>query len=449
MNINSLLILYNEYFTLLCVFPFIIILGIYLTIKLNVIQATKLKLGFSHLLDKDAECKGNISHFEAVSTVLAGNFGTGNISGMAVAMATGGPGALIWMWVMAFFGAAIQYVSCVLGVKYRVKNEEGEYVGGPMYYLSKGLGHNKLAILFCVLTLFASVTVGNFAQVHSMSLPLVRWGVDPFLFGIIMAVCVAVVLIGGIERLAKFASLIVPLKAFLYLGIACLILILNHDKVLPAFALMWKSAFDPQSVAGGVLGGGIYKIIATGFNRGIFATDAGTGIVPILQSSARSSNPVTDGLVTLVAPFMVMLVCTATGLILIISGAWQQEGLLSTNMVTYAFSKGLGHVIGEYVVIAALILFGYTTILAWACCAEKAMGYLWSDELGHWFKYIYIALIPVGVLVQLDLVWTLADICITGMLVVNLIGIVGLSKEVIIDTRAYFMLKKEARAVSK
>lgn len=437
MDINKYLSVFNETFTIFCVFPLIIFLGLYLTIRLKGLQVSKLGLGFRHLLNKDADSNGNISHFEAISTVLAGNFGTGNISGMAVAISTGGPGALVWMWVMAFFGAAIQYVSCVLGVKYRLQNEEKEYVGGPMYYLSHGLGFRKLAILFSVLTLFAAVTVGNFAQVHSMSLPLQKIGVDPLLFGLVIAFCVAIVLIGGIERLAKFASLIVPLKAFLYLGVALIILLINYDKVGPAFLLMWTSAVNPDAVAGGLLGGGVYKIIATGFNRGIFATDAGTGIVPILQSSARSKHPVTDGLVTLVAPFMVMVVCTATGLILLISGAWQQEGLQSTNMVTYAFREGLGHPIGEYIVIAALILFGFTTILAWACCAEKAMGYMISDKWGHYFKYLYIALIPVGVFVHLDMVWILADICITAMLVVNIIGIAGLSKEVIADSHQY------------
>lgn len=444
LDIKATLVLINETFTLFFVFPSIILLGIYLTIRLRVIQVSKLKMSFSNLLGKKSDCEGNMSHFEAISTVLAGNFGTGNISGMAVAIATGGPGALVWMWVMAFFGAAIQYASCVLGIKYRTKNEKSEYVGGPMYYLSKGLGYKKLAGLFAVLTLFGAITVGNLAQVNSMMLPLESRGIPPLLLGCIMALLVSIVLLGGMQRMAKFASLIVPLKAFMYLGTAFIIICLNWEKVLPAFILMMKSAIDPHAIAGGVLGGGIYKIIATGFDRGIFATDAGTGIVPILQAGARTSNPVVDGLVTLVAPFMVMIVCTTTGIILLISGAWQQPDLQSTNMVTYAFREGLGSQIGEYVVIVALILFGYTTILAWACCADRAIAYLQKGGSTAWFKYVYIAFIPIGTIVQVDLIWTMADICITAMLVTNVIGIAGLSKEVIDDSRVFLANEKLA-----
>jgi len=443
--LQNVLALMNQTITLYLIFPVILLFGLYLSIKLKGFQVSRLRQSWHLLIHQKKEDVGNISHFEAISTVLAGNFGTGNISGMAIAVTTGGPGALVWMWFMVFFGAAIQYASCVLGVKYRQQNELGEYVGGPMYYLSRGLGKTKLARLFCILTIFSAITVGNFAQINSMTLPLVNLGLDPFLSGFVIALFVGLVLIGGIQRIAKIASMVVPIKAVLYIGFALTILVLNYQNILPALALMFRSAFDFQAVGGGLLGAAAFKAITIGFNRSIFATDAGTGIVPILQSGARTSNPVEDGLVTLVAPFMVMVVCTLTGLILLVTGAWQQVGLKSTNMVTYAFSQGLGHQTGEYVVIFCLILFGYTTILAWSYCAEKAIAYLFGTRSSRWFSYFYIALIPVGAIVEVDFVWLLADISITLMLIVNLIGIIGLSKEVIESSRVYFNAEKNLK----
>lgn len=442
-NFKEILELLNTNFTLWVVFPSIILLGLYFTIQLKGFQICRLKQSWNYLIHQQKQSEGNISHFEAISTVLAGNFGTGNISGMAVALATGGPGALVWMWVMTFFGAAIQYASCVLGVQYRQKNASGEYVGGPMYYLSKGLGMPGLAKAFCFLTIFSAITVGNFAQINSMTLPLQKLGVDPFLSGFIIAIFVGMVLLGGIKRIAKLASMIVPIKAALYLGVALIIILMHYEGIMPALKSMFSSAFDFKAVGGGIMGAAAFKALTTGFNRSIFATDAGTGIVPILQSGARTTHPVVDGLVTLVAPFMVMIVCTMTGLVLLISGAWNQIGLQSTNMVTYAFTQGLGSQIGEYVVILCLVLFGYTTILAWSYCAEKAIAYLWGPQFTKKFMYVYIALVPVGALIHVDLVWILADICITMMLVVNLIGIVGLSHEVVKLSKEYFFTPEE------
>ncbi len=437
-DIKTGLSLLNEILTLYIVFPFIFILGLYFTIKLRGFQVSKLKVSFLKLLKKQNDLQGNISHFEAISTVLAGNFGTGNISGMAVAISTGGPGALVWMWVITFFASAIQYASCLLGVKYRQKNEKGEYIGGPMYYLKEGLGFKFLAKLFCFLTFFAAITVGNFAQINSMVLPLEKMGLPPFFFGVIFALMIGLVLIGGIQRIARFASVIVPLKAFLYLAFALIILCLYYKNIPASIQLMFSSALHLNSAMGGFLGAGTLQAITAGFNRGIFATDAGTGIVPILQSSARTEHPVADGLVSLVAPFMVMVVCTMTGLVLLTTGAWEQTGLQSTNMVTYAFTLGLGHQLGEYIVIISLVMFGFTTILAWAYCAEKAITYLWGASIAHRFNYFFILLIPVGTILQVDLVWILADICITFMLIINLLGITGLSSKVIDESHYYF-----------
>ncbi|MGE5196494.1 MAG: alanine/glycine:cation symporter family protein [Anaerolineae bacterium] len=437
MDIKSLIGSFNHFFTLFVVFPSIVCLGLYLTLRLRFVQISHLNQSFSCLTKKEEGNKGSISRFGAISAVLAGNFGTGNISGIAMAIATGGPGALVWMWIMAFFGAAIQYASCILGVAYRSKTKGNDYVGGPMYYLRDGLRYKGVAILFAVFTLFGSLTVGNFAQINSVILPLQKMGLNPFYSSLVIAALVGVVILGGIQRIANFASYIVPFKALLYLGTALVIIVLNFEKVLPAFKLMFQHAFGVSSVIGGALGFGVLKTITTGFDRGLFATDAGTGIVPILQASARSENPVLDGIATLIAPLMVMVVCTATGLVLILTDAWQIPDLQSTNMVTYAFSKGLGSAVGNYIVVGALILFAYTTILAWSYCGEKALEFLVGTEKARCFRLLFIALVPLGSLMNVGIVWHLADIAITFMLVSNLIGVIRLSSQVIDSSRQF------------
>jgi AGCS family alanine or glycine:cation symporter len=445
-SLKALLMNFNEALTFFFVFPAIVLLGIYLTVKLRFVQISKLRMSFSCLLKQESGSQGNISHYQAIASVLAGNFGTGNISGMAVAITTGGPGALVWMWIMAFLGASIQYASCVLGVKYRRQGIDGEYVGGPMYYLRDGLGFKKLAGLFAFFTLIGALAVGNFAQVNSVILPLQKMGFNPLVCGIVIAVLVGIVLLGGIQRVAWLASFIVPLKAFIYLTTALIILGLNAEKIFPALKLMLTAAFDPQSAFGGILGFSAVKAISSGFDRGLFATDAGTGIVPILQSSARTTHPVIDGVVTLVTPVLVMIVCTMTGLVLLVTGVWQDTELHSTNMVTEAFQQGLGHPIGAYIVVIALVLFAYTTILAWACCAEKAMGFLCGAQTTERFKYFYVILIPLGAVIHVDLIWRLADISISLMLMTNLVGVIGLSKEVIGESRKFFLKEMKLEA---
>jgi len=431
MDIKSLLEMFNHHFTLFIVFPAIIFFGLYLTIKLGCMQISHLRLSCNLLTKNNTANEGSISRFEAISAVLAGNFGTGNISGMAVALAVGGPGALVWMWIMAFFGAAIQYASCLLSVAYRKKSADNEYSGGPMYYLKNGLGFQGLAILFSIFTILGAITVGNFAQINSVVLPLDKMGLNPLYCSLIIAAFTAVVILGGIKRIAGFASYIVPFKALLYLSTAMVVLFFNYEKLIPAFSLMFHSAFDFSSLLGGVAGAGMLKAISTGFDRGLFATDAGTGMVPILQASARSDNPVMDGVTTLIAPLMVMIVCTMTGLVLIVTGAWEMPGLQSTNMVMHAFSHGLGTPIGGYIVVAALIMFAYTTILAWAYCGEKALEFLVGAKKARLFRYVYIGLIPLGSVADVGMIWTLADISITLMLVTNLVGVIGLANHVI------------------
>ncbi len=434
----------NELFTLFFVFPAILLLGIYLSFRLRFVQLSKFLLSFGHLFKRqEIGEEGDISHYQAIASVLAGNFGTGNISGMAIALATGGPGALIWMWIMAFFGAAIQYANCLLGAKYRRKNQDGEFVGGPMYYLRDGLKYKSLAIIFSFCVVLSSFAVGNFAQVNSMVLPLSHFGIPPLLMGLVVACFVGLVILGGMQRVAKVSAAVVPLMALLYLGTALVILFRHLDQILPALKLVINSAFLGKAAAGGTLGWAVMKALTTGFDRAIFATDAGTGTVPILQAGSRTKDPVIVGIVALVSPFMVMIVCTTTALVLIITGAFQIIDMKSTNMVAYAFNTGIGDPIGSVVVIVALVLFGYTTAIAWASCLERAVGFLLGPAFTPIFKWLYILLIPIGAILHVDFVWILADISLSLMVVINLIGVAGLSKEVVIDSRTYFQAKKQ------
>lgn len=405
-------------------------------------------MSFGHLFKKREHGEeGDISHYQAIAAVLAGNFGTGNISGMAIALATGGPGALVWMWIMAFFGAAIQYANCLLGVKYRKKNEDGEFVGGPMYYLRDGLRFKTLAIVFSVCVIFGAFAVGNFAQVNSMVLPLAKLGIPPLVVGLVIAFFVALVILGGLQRMAKVSSAVVPMMALLYLGTALLILAMHADQVFPALQLVFSSALGGEAALGGTLGWGVMKALTTGFDRAIFATDAGTGTVPILQAGSRTKDPVIVGIVALVSPFMVMTVCTTTALVLIVTGAYSLSDLQSTNMVAYAFSSAVGNSLGSVVVIVALVLFGYTTALAWASCLERAVGFLLGPTWIRPFQMLYILFIPAGALLHVEFVWILADISLSLMVVINLIGVAGLSKQVIGDSRSYFYARGKVHEI--
>ncbi|KAF3363078.1 hypothetical protein PHSC3_000263 [Chlamydiales bacterium STE3] len=442
MDIKFLLRAFTEFVTLFLAFPAVFILGTYLTIKLKFIQLTKLKLSLICLLKKGDKAAGGISQYQALSAVLAGNFGAGNIPGMAMAMSSGGPGALIWMWLMAFLGASIQYASCLLGSKFSKMNDEKEHVGGPMYYLADGLGFKRLAALFSLFTIAAAISVGNIVQMNSILLPLNAMGVPPILPVLVFASLVSIVILGGVQRFARVVSSIVPAMAIMYLGTTILILVTHASLVMPALKMMFAAAFDFHAFVGGAIGAGTAKAISSGFDRGLFATDAGTGLVPILQSNAKSKHPVVNGIVTLVAPLLVMIVCTGTGLVLMVTGAWLEGDLVSSNMVTWAFNRGLNSGVGTYIVLLALLMFAYTTTLAWANCAERAVSYLWGLEKAYFFRYIYIAIIPSALFIPFDVIWAVSDFFICLMLCVNMIGVAFLSKHVIGESKNYFDVKE-------
>ncbi|MEN8237392.1 MAG: amino acid carrier protein, partial [Pseudomonadota bacterium] len=326
--------------TLYFILPLIGIFGLYLSFRLRFIQILKLKTSFQ--LVQTQKQKGGISTFNALAAILGGNLGTGNISGIGVALAAGGPGALFWMWVMALLASLVKYVGCYLGVHYRQKDSAGEYVGGPMYYLEKGLKAPSLAKLFCVLTVTSALTVGNLVQVHSLSLPIKELSIAPWVFGVGLAALVGGVIWGGLQRFAHVVSALVPLMALIYVSTCVVILVFFYDQIVPALALIVSSAFSSSSVTGGMLGYTLFEAIRSGFDRGLFATDSGLGLAPIIHAAVTDThesldNRVVQGLVSILSPIIVMVVCTMTGTVLLVTGAWQDHCLQSTRTCIEAF----------------------------------------------------------------------------------------------------------------
>ncbi|AFS22174.1 alanine/glycine:cation symporter family protein [Chlamydia psittaci] len=440
----------NNFCISFCVFPTILFLGGLLTWKLRGLQFTGLKLGFNLMLKNKQENlsteNGTVSRYEAVAGILAGNFGTGNIAGMAVAIACGGPGALVWIWVAALLGAIVQYSGSFLGVKYRkLCRQSGKFIGGPTGCLAYGLGSKFLAGLFCIFTIITAFSAGNFAQINCI-VPLCVESVPlKFLVGVFLALTIVPVLIGGNSRILRFSARVIPFIAGFY-AISCLIILIQHSSmIIPALKLIVSSSLGIKATVAGLGGYTVTQVISTGMSRAIMATDCGSGMVSILQSDSQSKNPVIDGLVTLLPPVIVMIVCSITTLVLIVSGAYisGQEGTL---MVLNAFKSSLGS-IGGLVVILAMALFGYTTVLTWFACAEKSLEYMIPGKRANsWLKILFVAVIPFGGIVDMRLIWSLSDTGFAGMVILNSIALVALFKDVLSTHREVALLRLEEDA---
>lgn len=414
--------------------PLVGIVGLVFSIRFQFVQCTHVMRAWKFFFG-DRDLSKRSSSFSAVAAVLGGNLGTGNISGIAVALAMGGPGALFWMWIMATLGAILKFVGCILGVLYRQKGTRGEYIGGPMYYIGKGLKMKGMAKFYCLLAVCAALTVGNMVQMNSLALPFTQAGVPPLATGLVMSLIIASVILGGLQRFSRIAALVVPFMAVGYVA-ACLIILLFYvDHLLPAFQLIFHAAFDSQALTGGLAGFTILQAMRIGFDRGLFATDVGVGIDAIVHSSVESESSLTQtaltqGLISTLSPFIVMLVCTLTGLVLMVTGAWQTPGLESTNMCIEAFRRGLSFEFAGHVITVTLFFFAFTTILTWSFCYDKAIEYLFSAKYVRPFQLLFVACVPLGALFHVQAVWTVADIFMNLMLIINVIALIGLYKEV-------------------
>ncbi|WP_085783978.1 alanine/glycine:cation symporter family protein [Candidatus Nucleicultrix amoebiphila] len=446
-----MLAMLKNYFAFFLVLPFLGGAGLYLTLRMRGLQFLKIPMAF-RLLTRKSKGQESLSSFGAVAAVLGGNLGTGNISGIAMALSMGGPGSLFWMWVMALLGAIIKYSGTFLGVRYRELSSRGGYVGGPMYYLEKALKMPLLAKVFCIFTMISAITVGNFVQINSVALPLTEFGIHPFILGAFMALIVGYVIFGGLSRFAKASMIIVPLKAVGYIATSVFILISFHDAILPALKLIITSAFDFKSMFTGVATYSLLTAVRDGFARGLFATDTGVGLAPILHAPVTYTTPGVDiaiaqGVISMLSPIVVMIVCSLTGVVLIVTGAWQTPGLQSTNMCVEAYRIGFDSYLAGHIVTVTLFFFAMTTITTWSYCADRAVEYLFGEKAIKVFQWIFVFLIPIGAMAHVNLVWAVADISVNLMMVINMIGILGLSKLVIHETNAFFFKTKARKGL--
>ena len=429
--------------------PLLILLvgtGIYFTFKLNFIQMFKLPLAIKYLFlnddDKsDNEAKGEVSSFAALCTALSATIGTGNIVGVETAIATGGPGALFWMWVAAFFGMATKYAEGVLAIKYREVDENGEMSGGPMYYIEKGVGNKFLANMFAFFGIaVALLGIGTFGQGNSISkAALISFNIPIWFTAIIITILVTLVTLGGIKRISNVAEKIVPTMAILYIIGALLVLICNFKAIPSAITLIIKSAFNPSAALGGTTGITISLAIQIGIGRGVFSNEAGLGSAPIAAAAAKTKYPVKQGLISMTGTFIdTIIICTMTGLAIVLTGSFN-SGLEGAAMTTFAFENGLPFaIIGKYIVNIGLIFFAFTTIIGWNYYGERCIQYLIGIKGIKFYKIIFIALVGVGPFLSLNLVFIIADIVNGLMALPNLIGLIKLRNIVISETNNFF-----------
>ncbi len=411
--------------------------GIYFTFRLKLIQLSKLKLAFHLMFKKDENSDGDVSSFQALCTALSSTIGTGNIVGVATAIFAGGPGALLWMWVSAFFGMATKYAEGLLAIKYRDKDENGEMAGGPMYYIEKGLHNKFLAKMFAIFgILVALLGIGTFTQVKSISDALnLSLNIPYFVSSIVLTLAVGFITIGGIKRIASVAEKIIPVMCVFYF-VSVVFIILTHITSIPGVIVqVVQSAFGLKAFAGAGMG----IAMKMGISRGIFSNESGLGSAPIAAAAAKTESCVEQGLVSMTGTFIdTIVICTLTGLAILLTGA-QNSGFEGAAMTTYAFNSGLVIPnIGTYIVNIGLVFFAFTTIIGWNYYGERCTYYLFGIKGIKIYKIIFIIFIAIGPFMSLDSIFILADIVNGLMVIPNLIGLIGLRKDVKEETVAYF-----------
>ena len=432
--------------------------GILLTVMAGFPQITKLgtimKSTVGSLFGQDAHKKdeASISPYQAVATALASTVGTGNITGVATAIVAGGPGAVFWMWISALFGTMTKFAEVTLAVKFRQKNEKGEWVGGPMYYMENGLNMKWLGVIFACFATLASFGIGNMTQANSIAAALQQTlHIDPKITGAIIMVIVAVVILGGIKRIAQVTEKLVPVMGVIYVALGVITIVMNAGKLPAAFAVIFQGAFNPSAVAGGVLGYTIMNAIRFGFARGVFSNEAGLGSAPIAHAAASTDNPVKQGMWgAFEVIFDTFIICTITALVVVMSGLWGPEGagLDGAALSIAAFQNSVG-IFGAAGVTIGTVLFALSTLLGWSYYGEKSIEYLFKGssivggvKLGY--KIVFILLTFVGSIGGLKLIWDIADTLNGLMAIPNLIALILLSGTVTKLVKEYFREQKKA-----
>ena len=418
--------------------------GLYLTLGLKLTPQRKLFYGFSMLWrGRKSSDEGDISPFNALMTALSATVGTGNIAGVATAVFLGGPGALFWMWVIALVGMATKFCEAVLAVRYREKDARGNHVGGPMYYIKNGLGEKWkwLGMLFAIFGMLAGFGIGNTIQSNSVADALSSsFNIPKLATGIIIAVLVALVLLGGIKRIGEVAGKLVPIMAIFYVGGGLIILILHADKIPEAFSQIFYYAFNPSAAAGGFAGATAGMGLRFGIARGVFSNEAGLGSAPIAHAAAQTNNPIRQGTIAMLGTFIdTIIICSITGLVIMVTGAWT-SGENGAPLSALAFSQGLPGSWGQYIVSIGLAVFAFTTIIGWSFYSEKCTQFLFGERSNLPFRLLWIIAIPLGTLPGIDLnsLWLVADTLNAMMAIPNLIALLLLSPVVFKLTKDYF-----------
>lgn len=440
--------------------------GIYLTTRLGLLQIRRLPLALKWMIKNEEEGEGEVSSFAALCTALSATIGTGNIVGVATAVCAGGPGALFWMVVAAFLGMATKYSEGLLAVKYRVLDEENHALGGPFYYIELGMGKNWkwLAKVFAFFGVCVGLFgIGTFTQVngiasavndffdpdslHTVTIPKIgtySWTV--IIASLILAFFVALVLIGGIKRITNVAQVVVPFMAVIYVVFGAALILCNITAVPSAVVTIVKGAFHPQAVTGGVVGSMIVAM-QNGVAKGIFSNEAGLGSAPIAAAAAQTNEPVRQGLVSMTGTFIdTIIICTMTGLSIVITGAWQVPGLEGVEVTTYAFQNGLPipEQVSSFMLMLCLVFFAFTTILGWDYYSERCLEYLSgkNKKAVKIFRWVYIAAVFIGPYMTVSAVWTIADIFNGLMALPNMIALFVLGGVVVKETREFFAAEK-------
>ena len=412
---------------------------VFLTIRTRVIQRYTFK-GIKLSVTPDKEAEGDVSGFGALATALAATIGTGNIVGVATAIASGGPGAVFWVWLTGCFGIASKYGEAVLAIKYRVKGKDGAMIGGPMYALERGLKAKWLGILFALFAGLACFGIGNGTQGNSITGMVENtFGVSPYISGTVLTILTGVVIIGGVKSIAKVCEKLVPFMAGFYIIGCIIILFINRDFVLPALKLIVVSAFTPQAAGGGFIGSTLMLALRFGIARGLFTNEAGLGSAPIVDAAAVTRNPVRQGLIAMTGVFWdTVIVCALTGIVLVSSIMKNPEGmtgLTGGDLSSAAF--GNIPVIGPIVLTVGLICFAWSTILGWSYYGERCWVYLVGQKSIMPFRIAWTIMVFVGSVVSLDLIWSIADILNMFMAFPNLIALIGLSGVIASETKKY------------
>ncbi|MFV0408565.1 MAG: alanine/glycine:cation symporter family protein [Paracoccus sp. (in: a-proteobacteria)] len=416
--------------------------GLYLQIRLGFMPIRKIGFGF-RMIGKsrkpDGDAPGEITPFAALMTTLSATIGTGNIAGVATAIAIGGPGAVFWMWMTAFVGMATKYAEVVVAVKYREVDDQGEQSGGPMYAIKNGLGKGWgwLAVAFAVFGGLAGFGIGNMVQSNSISEAMeTAFGVPTWICGVVLAVLTGAVILGGIRRIGAVAEKLVPSMAIIYIVAVLIVLILNIGAVPAAFMTIITSAFGPTEAVGGFAGAAVIMGIQKGVARGIFSNEAGLGTAGIAQAAGTSRDPVYSGLIGMMGTFIdTIIICTMTALAIMVTGVWQ-TGETGAALSAAAFESALPG-FGSQLLAIMLAVFAFTTILGWAYYGEKCWEFLFGSKVEMPFRIFWTVSVFIGTVVSLDFAWLVADTLNALMAIPNLISLIALTPVVVMLTREY------------